>query len=90
MMNLKQKILTLCALLTLIGSAAYAPWTYIHSKPFGPVETETIHDPLWSPPQSGECHLNTAPLVGTWFVIAIIYFGLFFLLKTKELPTPPE
>ena len=91
-MNRKQKILTAIALLALLISAENAPWIYIHpgSEVIGDWrKLSTTYAPLWNPPDTqnagigDECHLNTVPLLCTWALIAIIYSGLFVVLKSK-------
>ena len=88
------------AILAVVISAANAPWIHIHPgiEPgifADPRQASIIYAPLWSPPTFGnhivdagplgdECRLNTTLLLLFWAFIAIVYAGLFFMLKGTD------
>ena len=84
-MNWKQKLVTASALVALIVSAIFAPWISTYTSGTFKL-VGTVYAPIWSPPADSYTtyHLNAAPLLCTWALVVIVYFGLFFVLKSKK------
>jgi len=92
-MNKIQKILTGIALVVFLLSLLNAPWGMTTApNPYVPVTHYNVTAPLWSEP-AGDATLQVGELAAWWFGLAVIYAGLFLILKRKAVPkidSPPQ